>query len=113
MLPGTVRCPDWAPPATRALLSARISPYFGISSSRAGQPLLTDSLGDLPRPLLAGCIFARHTVGGRGRDGATGQGVEFHFWQRQQLEFLRSWSYFTLVLGPGSFRNVLPANTPL
>lgn len=52
----------------------RASPYFAISSSRTGQLLLTDSRGNLPRPLLAGCIAAWHTVGGRGRDQATGQG---------------------------------------
>lgn len=69
-LPGTVRFRA----LPRALLPARASPYFGISSSRAGQPLLTDSRGDLPLPLLAGCISARHTVGGRGRDEATGHG---------------------------------------
>lgn len=70
MLLGTV----WVRALPNALLSARASPYFGISSSRAGQPLLTDSRGDLPLPLLAGCISARHTVGGRGRNEVTGHG---------------------------------------
>lgn len=70
MFPGTVRGRGRgrAPPAMRALLSARVSPYFGISSSRAGQPLLTDSRGNLPRPLLAGCVSAYGTrwEGGEG-----------------------------------------------
>lgn len=62
------------PGASQCSAVRRASPYFGISSSRAGQPLLTDSRGDLPLPLLAGCISARHAVGGRGRDEATGHG---------------------------------------
>lgn len=110
MLPGTVRGRGWAPPAVPALLSARVSPYFRISSSRAGQPLLTDSRGDLSRPLLAGCISARHTVGGRAGKGRSD-------WAGRRVSGSgRVWSFSrpgATRVRHGQFCNGLSANSPL